>query len=153
MFPIRDPGAGPPAGPWRSASTRRSARSPRRSPWRCPRSGRRPRPSASRRMAALPPLPQRAGRGDLDYEAGVGCPGPRPRVTAGPCDRAARRLGRRRLHVGPYETLDQTYGALMGWIAEQGRSVAGPMWEVYWSDPGAEPDPTRWRTEVIVPVA
>jgi len=104
-------------------------------------------------MAALPPLPQRAGRGDLDYEAGVGLPRP---AAAGhgravPIELPAARSpspARR-----PYETLDQTYGALMGWIAEQGRSVAGPMWEVYWSDPGAEPDPTRWRTEVIIPVA
>lgn len=55
-------------------------------------------------------------------------------------------------HVGPYDTLAETYAALMGWIGEQGRTVAGPMWEVYWTDPGTEPDPARWRTEVIIPV-
>jgi effector-binding domain-containing protein len=55
--------------------------------------------------------------------------------------------------VGPYDTLGETYAALMRWIGEQGRVVAGPMWEVYWTDPGTEPDPARWRTEVIIPVA
>ena len=92
--------------------------------------------------------------GDLDYEAGVGLPKP---ASAGHGRAVPIELPGGSVavawHVGPYETLDQTYGALMGWIAEQGRSVAGPMWEVYWTDPGAEPDPTRWRTEVIVPVA
>lgn len=55
-------------------------------------------------------------------------------------------------HVGPYDTLGVTYGALMAWLAEQGRVVAGPMWEVYWTDPDTAP-PSEWRTEVLVPVA
>lgn len=54
-------------------------------------------------------------------------------------------------HIGPYDTLGDTYDALMGWIAEQGRTVAGPMWEVYWTDPGTAPA-EEWRTEVLVPV-
>ena len=28
----------------------------------------------------------------------------------------------------------------------------GPMWEIYWSDPEAEPDPATWRTEILVPI-
>lgn len=92
--------------------------------------------------------------GEVDYEAGVMLSSPAPEgrgrampaeLPAGPCAVA--------WHVGPYETLGETYDALMTWIAGEGRAVAGPMWEVYWTDPGAEPDPSRWRTEIIVPVA
>jgi len=57
------------------------------------------------------------------------------------------------IHVGPYETLSQTYAAMMGWIEGLGRSVAGPMWETYLTDPTVEPDPQRWRTEIFIPVA
>ena len=57
------------------------------------------------------------------------------------------------MHVGPYDTLGQTYTAMMEWITAQGRSVAGPMWETYLTDPSTEPDPQAWRTEVFIPVA
>ena len=55
-------------------------------------------------------------------------------------------------HVGPYDTIAATYEKLIAWVAEQGREPAGAMWEVYWSDPSAEPDPAKWRTEVILPL-
>jgi effector-binding domain-containing protein len=56
-------------------------------------------------------------------------------------------------HVGPYDTIHETYAKLMAWIAEEGREPGGPMWEVYWSDPAEEPDPSKWRTEILVPLA
>jgi AraC family transcriptional regulator len=54
-------------------------------------------------------------------------------------------------HVGPYDRLGDTYRALETWIAEQGRAISGPMWEVYWTDPDSAP-PEEWRTEIVVPV-
>jgi len=45
-------------------------------------------------------------------------------------------------HVGPYESLAETYSAT------QGLALSGPMWEVYLSDPQLEPDPSTWRTDV-----
>jgi effector-binding domain-containing protein len=56
------------------------------------------------------------------------------------------------IHLGPYETLDQTYDQLQRSLDESGLHASGPMWEVYWTDPGMEPDTTRWRTEIIVPL-
>ena len=56
-------------------------------------------------------------------------------------------------HVGPYDTLSETYAALEAWLAAQGRAPAGAPWEVYWTDPGAEPDPSRWRTEIVWPIS
>ena len=57
------------------------------------------------------------------------------------------------MHIGPYETLAQTYAAMTAWIEGLGRSVTGPMWEIYLTDPTAEPDPQRWKTEIFIPVA
>jgi effector-binding domain-containing protein len=57
------------------------------------------------------------------------------------------------VHVGPYETLQETYAAMEAWIAEQGRQPGPVMWEIYLTDPESEPDPARWRTEVVWPVA
>jgi effector-binding domain-containing protein len=55
-------------------------------------------------------------------------------------------------HIGPYDTLHSAYEALEAWIGEQGRRPAGAPWEVYWSDPGEEPDSSKWRTEVVWPI-
>jgi len=56
------------------------------------------------------------------------------------------------IHLGPYETLDQTYDQLQRAMDAAGIHPAGPMWEIYWTDPSMEPDPARWRTEIIVPL-
>lgn len=54
-------------------------------------------------------------------------------------------------HVGPYEKLGPAYEAVMKWITERNGVPIGDAWEVYHSDPGVEPNPERWRTEVIQP--
>ena len=51
-------------------------------------------------------------------------------------------------HVGPFDTLSETYEALAAWAADQGIELAGSVWETYVTDPSAEPDPSRWRTAV-----
>jgi effector-binding domain-containing protein len=56
------------------------------------------------------------------------------------------------LHVGPFGEVGPVYEALFKWIAEQGLTPAGQPREVYLTDPGAEPDPAKYRTEVICPV-
>lgn len=57
------------------------------------------------------------------------------------------------VYVGPYEGLPGAWADLDAWLAERGETAAGPGWEVYVSDPGAEPDPAKWVTEVIIPLA
>ncbi len=53
---------------------------------------------------------------------------------------------------GPYEGLLASCQVLTDWVASQGRMAAGPLWEVYITDPGAEPDPTKWRTDIYLPL-
>ena len=56
------------------------------------------------------------------------------------------------IHKGPYEGLPQTWAALVEWISAQGLQPAGAPWEVYLTDPGAEPDSSKWRTQIFFPV-
>ena len=55
-------------------------------------------------------------------------------------------------YYGPYEALSTAYEAIMAWSAENGRELAAEPRERYLTDPGAEPDPAKWLTEVIWPL-
>ncbi len=55
-------------------------------------------------------------------------------------------------HIGPFETMKQTYADLQAWMEAQGVRPASGMWECYVSDPAAEPDPATWRTKIVWPV-
>ncbi len=55
-------------------------------------------------------------------------------------------------HTGPYDALPQTWSSLAEWIGSQGLQPAGAPWEVYVTDPGAEPDQSKWRTDIFFPV-
>ncbi len=57
------------------------------------------------------------------------------------------------VHVGPYDTLHQTYDALSTWMKENDLVPAESKWEHYLSDPAAEPDPATWRTQIVQPLA
>ena len=55
-------------------------------------------------------------------------------------------------HMGPYDNLPKTWGGLTEWMKSQGLEAAGAPWEVYVTDPGAEPDQSKWRTDIFFPV-
>jgi effector-binding domain-containing protein len=55
------------------------------------------------------------------------------------------------VHRGRYEDLEQAYVAINEWLSARGGVPRGPHWEYYYTDPRVEPDPARWRTEVVVP--
>lgn len=57
------------------------------------------------------------------------------------------------IHMGPYDTIHETWAALTSWLGRQGREPSGPGWEYYLTDPGEEPDPAKWVTEVYLPVS
>ena len=57
------------------------------------------------------------------------------------------------VHVGPYETMVETYNRLMNWMTAQGLVAGEGMWENYLSDPSQEPDASKWRTQIFWPVS
>jgi len=56
------------------------------------------------------------------------------------------------LHTGPYESLAPVYDAIQKYIDEKGLKINGAVWEVYLTDPNAEPDPNKYQTQVYFPV-
>lgn len=54
-------------------------------------------------------------------------------------------------HMGPYETANETYQAMMAEMKNKGLTAARDMWEVYFSPP--ETPPEQIRTDVIWPVS
>ena len=56
-------------------------------------------------------------------------------------------------HLGPYDQLKETHEAIMAWCKANGKTMTGPCWETYPVDPGVEPDPSKWQTDVYYPVA
>jgi effector-binding domain-containing protein len=56
-------------------------------------------------------------------------------------------------HHGPYDTLPAAHAELAIFVKGRGLQPSGPPREIYVTDPGTEPDPARWRTDVVQPVA
>lgn len=103
---------------------------------------------------AGPPFVRYLEWGPERVVADIGFPVVRPTPTVGEVRPATLPGGRVAsiVHVGPYETIASTYVALRDWLTDTGRGELGPMWEVYWTDPASEPDPSTWRTEIVVPL-
>ena len=55
-------------------------------------------------------------------------------------------------HVGPYHELGVTHDKMAAYLEEHGLERAAAPWEEYWTDPGMEPDPAKWRTRVVYPI-
>lgn len=56
------------------------------------------------------------------------------------------------VHVGPFESVGETYLALTDWIAEQGYHLVGAPMEAYLTDP-SDVAPEEYRTQIRFPVA
>lgn len=59
----------------------------------------------------------------------------------------------RAVHVGAYDSLGDSWDALTTWVAEQGRTPQGPLWEVYVTQPTPETDPATLRTKLYLLLA
>ena len=56
-------------------------------------------------------------------------------------------------HFGKYEDLPASYALLEGWMKSKRLAARAPFWEVYWTDPGLDPDPAKWKTQILWPVS
>ena len=55
-------------------------------------------------------------------------------------------------HVGPYEKLGEAHHQLRAHLAANGLKARGGPWEIYWTDPGMVPEPSKWRTQIFAPI-
>jgi effector-binding domain-containing protein len=88
----------------------------------------------------------------FDYEIGV--PVTRPVTAAGrvtPGELPAATVART-FHHGAYDGLATAWPDLDAWVIAQGRRPGPSLWEVYLTDPKANPDPATWRTELDRPL-
>ncbi|GIV37253.1 MAG: hypothetical protein KatS3mg032_1632 [Cyclobacteriaceae bacterium] len=56
------------------------------------------------------------------------------------------------IHKGDYHTLSATHDQVNKYIAFKNLEITAAPWEVYVTDPGMEPDTSKWITEVYYPV-
>ena len=56
------------------------------------------------------------------------------------------------VYSGPYEGLGDAWGEFGEWIASQGLTPAGSLWESYLAGPETGPDPSGWQTELNRPL-
>jgi effector-binding domain-containing protein len=57
-----------------------------------------------------------------------------------------------RWYSGPYTGRAEARAQLGEWIRSRGLTARGGPWEIFWTDPAREPDPARWRTQIVWPV-
>ncbi|HWI62616.1 MAG TPA: MerR family transcriptional regulator [Symbiobacteriaceae bacterium] len=56
------------------------------------------------------------------------------------------------IHVGPYDQVGATYGAIFDWVTGRGYKFAGPPREVYLVTPADVKSPAEYVTEIQIPI-
>jgi effector-binding domain-containing protein len=102
---------------------------------------------------AGPPFARYHPLGDGRFEVEAGFPASRPVEGGGDVQPSELPGGpvAATVHTGPYGQMEPGYRALASWVTDHGGEAAGDAWEVYFSDPAAQPDPATWRTEIVQP--
>ena len=88
------------------------------------------------------------------FDLEVGFPVSKPIAPAGrvqPGRIPAARVARTTYH-GSYEGLGDGWGALMGWIRDNGHRGAETLWERYVAGPETGADASHWQTELNRPL-
>jgi effector-binding domain-containing protein len=88
----------------------------------------------------------------FDYEIGMRVTKPvTPLGRVEPGELPAARVARALYH-GDYEGLEGAWQQLGAWLALQGHTPRGDLWEIYLEGPEAGSDPAKWRTELNQPL-
>lgn len=53
------------------------------------------------------------------------------------------------VHMGSYDDLDKPHNAIESYVNENGLVIEGPALEEYVTDPGNEPDTSKWETHIF----
>ncbi|MCC7301393.1 MAG: SRPBCC family protein [Bacteroidia bacterium] len=54
-------------------------------------------------------------------------------------------------YFGGYKSMYPFHMGISEWLKVNGKDVHAPRWELYITDPGAEPDSTKWQTDIVIP--
>lgn len=57
------------------------------------------------------------------------------------------------VHMGAYEETEAAHNAINQYMYSTGNLPTGAPWEIYVTDPGMEPDTSKWVTEIWYPIA
>ncbi len=57
------------------------------------------------------------------------------------------------VYLGPYEGSGEAHYAIEEYMQNNNMTLTGSPYEIYVTDPGNEPDPNKWVTEIYYPVA
>jgi len=55
-------------------------------------------------------------------------------------------------YFGAYSGLSRAHASIGKYLADSARTMAGPPWEEYVTDPMAEKDTSRWQTDIFYPI-
>lgn len=55
-------------------------------------------------------------------------------------------------YTGPYEGLADAWMQAWTYVQDNGLNASGTPWDRYVTDPGEEPDSSKWITEIYIPV-
>ena len=86
-------------------------------------------------------------------DVAAGFPADRPIIADAGVDPLALPGGRAAtvVHVGPYDTMEATYGRLMAWLGAQGLTPGEVMWEEYLTEPDPA-HPEAIETRIVWPL-
>ncbi len=92
------------------------------------------------------------GAAEIDLEAGL--PVAKPIAEKGRVKNSELPAGRTvtAWHIGPYEQLGDAHRSLQAYLEANRLKSRGGPWEVYWTDPGMVTDPSKWRTQLFMPI-
>ncbi len=85
------------------------------------------------------------------WSVGCGVPVSNPITDAGDIEACESPSGKAAMvwHIGPYDKLSETWETFAAWFKEQGHDMSNLCWENYVTDPQAEPDTSKWKTQLF----
>ncbi len=54
-------------------------------------------------------------------------------------------------YFGGYNSMYPFHMGISEWLKKNGKDEHAPRWELYITDPGMEPDSTKWQTDIVIP--
>jgi effector-binding domain-containing protein len=90
--------------------------------------------------------------GEIEIEAGIRCADVHVASGRIQCIDVPEMMAVSVSHFGSYDEMGEAHTALGAYVREHRLETAGPIMELYVTDPANEPNVSKWRTDVLWPV-